>query len=225
MNCRNQGLTDLNSLLRKRRSDKHRFHFDRAVEGQSACTKATQAVFQNIVGIVSTVLNPLLTLPLLLSGYGAVGLTSVSVVLTVVRLAVDVVYARRLGMKIVLRSPDFALFKEIAVFSFFILLTSFAGQINSTIDKFLLARYIGSASVSVYDVGANFNSYLMMLSVTVSHVFVPRVNNYVAENKSDRELTELMTRVGRIQFYVMALIFGGFVLVGRYFIGIYAGDG
>ena len=64
-----------------------------------------------------------------------------------------------------------------------------------------------------------------MLSVTVSHVFVPRVNNYVAENKSDRELTELMTRVGRIQFYVMALIFGGFVLVGRYFIGIYAGDG
>ena len=182
-------------------------------------------VFQNIVGIVSTVLNPLLTLPLLLSGYGAVGLTSVSVVLTVVRLAVDVVYARRLGMKIVLRSPDFALFKEIAVFSFFILLTSFAGQINGTIDKFLLARYIGSASVSVYDVGAKFNSYLMMLSLTVSHVFVPRVNNYVAENKSDRELTELMTRVGRIQFYIMALIFGGFVLVGRYFIGIYAGDG
>lgn len=182
-------------------------------------------VFQNVIGIAGTVLNPMLALPLLLLGYGASGLTFVAVIVNAFRLAVDIFYARRLGMKFSLRSPDISLFKEIAVFSLFILLSSVAGQINSTVDKFLLARYIGSASVSVYDVGAKFNTYLMMFSVTVSNVFIPRVNNYVAEKRSNVELTELMTRVGRIQFYIMALVFGGFVLVGRYFIGIYAGDG
>ena len=182
-------------------------------------------VFQNIVGIIGTLLNPALTLPLLLLGVGATGVTLISVLVSVMRLAADIVYARRLGMRFSLRSPDAALFKEIAVFSFFILLTSVAGQINSTIDKFLLARFMGSASVSVYDVGAKFNTYLAMFSLTVSNVFVPRVNNIVAENGGNGELTELMTRVGRIQLYVTVLVFGGFVLVGRYFIGLYAGDG
>lgn len=182
-------------------------------------------VFQNVIGIAGTILNPLLALPLLLLGYGASGVTFIAVIVNAFRLAVDIFYARRLGMRFSLRSPDIALFKEIAVFSLFILLSSVAGQINSTVDKFLLARYIGSASVSVYDVGAKFNTYLMMFSVTVSNVFIPRINNYIAEKRSNGELTELMTRVGRIQFYIMTLVFGGFVLVGRYFIGIYAGDG
>ena len=182
-------------------------------------------VFQNVLGIAGTVLNPLLALPLLLLGYGASGVTFVAVVVNAFRLAVDIFYARRLGMRFSLRSPDMALFKEIAVFSLFILISSVAGQINSTVDKFLLARYIGSASVSVYDVGAKFNTYLMMFSLTVSNVFIPRINNYVAGKRSNEELTELMTRVGRIQFYIMTLVFGGFVLVGQYFIGIYAGDG
>ncbi len=182
-------------------------------------------IFQRILSIVTKILNPALTLPLLLLGYGSVGLTLVSLILSLACFVVNVIYCGKLGMKFSMRSPDKALFKEISVFSFFILLTSIAGQINTTIDKFLLARFNGSADVAVYEIGSKFEGYSIMLSTTVSSVFIPRINNYVAENRSDRDLVELMTRVGRIQSYIMSLLLFGFILVGRYFIGIYAGDG
>lgn len=43
------------------------------------------------------------------------------------------------------------------------------------------------------------------------------------DKKNNKDLTELFTRVGRIQFIILALIFGGFCVVGRYFIEIWAG--
>lgn len=179
----------------------------------------------NIVNLLATIISPCITLPLLLAGYGAVSLTFISVFLSFLTLISNIIFAKRIGFEFSLKNPDKSLFGEVFVFSSFIMLSVIAGQINTTIDKFLLARYIGSSSVAVYEIGCRFNSYLMSFSVTVSSVFIPRINNYVAEKRSNVELTELMTRVGRIQFYIMALIFGGFVLVGRYFIGIYAGDG
>lgn len=182
-------------------------------------------VFLNALNIVSSVCSPLLTLPLLMAGYGAVAFTSVSVFFNIATFVVNIFFALKIGFSVSLKNPDRELFKEILLFSAVVLLSAVAGQINSTIDKYLLARYIGAASVAVYEIGARFNTYLMSFSVTVSYVFVPRINTYVAEGRSNVELTELMTRVGRIQFYVMGLVFGGFVLVGQYFIGIYAGDG
>ena len=61
-------------------------------------------------------------------------------------------------------------------------------------------------------------------TLVVSSVFIPRVNAIVAKDENNnKDLTELFTRVGRIQFIILALIFGGFCVVGRYFIEIWAG--
>lgn len=82
----------------------------------------------------------------------------------------------------------------------------------------------GTAAVAVYSVGAQLNQYFVNFSTAVSSVFLPRVNRMVSEGKKEKELTELLARVGRIQFLILAYILGGFGILGRYFILIWAGE-
>lgn len=84
--------------------------------------------------------------------------------------------------------------------------------------------FSGTTAVAIYAVGGQINTMYMNLSTSVSSVFIPRVNAIVAKDENNnKDLTELFTRVGRIQFIILALIFGGFCVVGRYFIEIWAG--
>lgn len=111
------------------------------------------------------------------------------------------------------------------VFTFFIFLNQIVDQINWSIDKFLLGRLSGTISVAIYGVGAQINSLYIQFSSAVSNVFIPKVNRIVAESGDNKELTELFTRVGRIQFIIMSLILTGFVFFGKHFIMFWAGNG
>lgn len=87
-------------------------------------------------------------------------------------------------------------------------------QINWSVDKFVLGMFSGTTAVAIYAVGGQINTMYMNLSTSVSSVFIPRVNAIVAKDENNnKDLTELFTRVGRIQFIILALIFGGFVLL------------
>lgn len=181
--------------------------------------------FQRILSLLSTVLRPTITLPLLIMGYGSVGLTVASTTVTLGVAITDYYCAHKNKMKFSMGKPDIKLLKEIAVFSFFIFLTSLAGTMNSTIDRLLLSRYEGAGAVAVYEIGEKFNLYLMQFSIMISAVFVPQINMMVAKKRENKELTDLMIRIGRIQFILLAYVLGGFILVGKYFIGVYAGEG
>ena len=71
----------------------------------------------------------------------------------------------------------------------------------------------------------------MLFSTSVSGVFTPRIHKIVNATKEDnakqrKELTELFTKVGRIQFLILGLISTGIIFFGDYFIiHIWAGEG
>ncbi len=92
-------------------------------------------------------------------------------------------------------------------------------------DKFLLGRLSGTTAVAVYGVGGQINTMYTQFSTSISNVFVPKVNKIVANSGDGRELTSLFTRVGRVQFIVLALILTGFSFFGQSFIKFWAGDG
>ena len=64
----------------------------------------------------------------------------------------------------------------------------------------------------------------MQFSTAISTVFLPKVTGMVATGDNDRELSDLFIRTGRIQFVVMALILSGFIVFGKHFIILWAGD-
>ena len=178
-------------------------------------------LFQRIVSLAGTLCSPLLTLPLLLMGYGSVAMVSVSTFITVATLAVNLTYCRRvLHVRFAFKGFDFAVLREIASFSFFLFLNMIIDQVNWSVDKFILGHVSGTAAVAVYGVGSGINTLFIGFSTAISSVFAPRVNRIAAENGPDmhRQFTELMTRVGRIQYLVLMLIASGFVIFGKFFI-------
>ena len=181
--------------------------------------------FEKIVSICSTVLKPTVTLPLLLLGYGSVGMTVATTVVTIGVTIANFRCATRCGMKFRFGKIDKSLLREVLVFSVFIFITSVAGVINATIDTLLLSHFEGPKAVAIYEIGSKFNSYFMFFSLSVTGVFIPKVNMMVANEESNGGLTDLLIRIGRFQFMLMAFILGGFTLLGKFFIGIYAGAG
>ena len=98
-------------------------------------------------------------------------------------------------------------------------------QINWSVDKFLLGRLAGTTAVAIYGIGGQINTLYLQFSTSVSSVFVPKVNRIIAETGDNNELTRLFTKVGRIQFIIMALILSGFTFFGKAFIRFWAGNG
>lgn len=184
-------------------------------------------VFQKAVDLMRKLLNPILTIPLLFSGYRSIAVVMVTTILTFLALCVDIFYCfSRLCIKFNFNNMNFKLLKSITTFSFFVLINMIVDQINWNVDKFLLIRFSGTAAVAVYGVASLINSMYMQLSTQVSSLFSPRVNLMVAQdnNDMDEQLTNLFIKVGRVQFMILSLALFGFSVFGKYFIKLWVGE-
>lgn len=182
--------------------------------------------------MLKTVLSPLITIPCLLLGYGSISIVAVTVLLALVSdiLCVYYVFAK-LKNKFVFRGFEKGLFKSLLIYTSFIALNLIVDQVNNNLGKVLLGRFQGTEIVAVYSVGYTLYQYYMTFSSSISGVFTPRVHEIVNKTQEDvaaqkSQLTELFTKVGRIQFLLLGLLASGLVIFGKAFIvGFWAGEG
>lgn len=183
-------------------------------------------IFQKLVNIGKTILSPCLCIAALFLGYGSIGMVVVTTIVSLVVDIVNVIYCViKLKMKFSLRKPEWALLKEIAVFSIFIAINEVINQINWQTDKIVLGKIINGSAVAIYAVASTINSMYISFSTAISSVFTPTVHRIVEKNEPDtnQQLTNLFIKVGRIQFFVIMLILTGFIFFGQYFISVWAG--
>ena len=188
----------------------------------------TQEIFQKLVNMGITVISPVLTIALLFAGYGSIGMVIVTTAITIIVDLINVIFClTKLEMKISFIRPNFALLKDIFVFSIFIAINQIIDQINWQTDKIILGKVCNGAAVAVYAVGAQINNMFSSFSGAISGVFVPKVNAIVSKNEEDmdEQLTSLFIRVGRIQWFVLALVLTGFIFFGQFFVLKWAGEG
>lgn len=182
-------------------------------------------LFQKFLILLQNIFSPFLTLPLLIMGYGSVGMVSVTTFLTFVLLLSNIFYCfKKLHIRFEFKKFQAGLLKEMWVFTFFIFLNQIIDQVNWSVDKFLLGRFAGTTAVAVYGVGGQINTMYQQFSTSISNVFVPKVNRIVAESNDNNQLTKLFARVGRIQFIVLDLILSGFIFFGYPFVKMWAGE-
>lgn len=182
--------------------------------------------FQKMLVVLQNLLNPFLALPLLLLGYGSVGMVCVTTFLTIAKLVANAWFSlKKLNVRFVFHGFRFGLLKEMWIFTFFIFLNQIIDQVNWSIGKFLLGRLAGTTAVAIFGLGAQINSMYLQFSTSISNVFVPKVNRIVATSDDNRELTKLFTKVGRVQFIILALIFTGFIFFGQPFMIFWGGEG
>ena len=190
-----------------------------------------QFVFLKATEILRTVVSPLVTLPVLLAGYGSIGMVVITVTISVLVDVLRLIYCfGKLHIRVLFRGFDGAVLKDIAVFSGFIAINMVVDQVNNNLDKLIITRFCGTAATAVYAVGQQLHTYFISFSTAVSSVFTPRIHQLVQDNKDDKArlrtvLTELFVRVGRIQFLILSLVCTGIIFFGKPFIYFWAGPG
>lgn len=181
-------------------------------------------VFQNAIQIIRQITTPLVVLPILLMGYGSVGMVIVTVSINIIIELSIIYYAiKKIDMRFSFYNFDKGLLREMIIYSSYIFMNMIVDQVNSNMDKTILGRFQGTVSVAIYSLGANLRIYYQQISTAVSNVFTPRIHRMVAKKSSDEELTLLFTRIGRIQFILLSLVLSGFIFYGRPFITLWAG--
>lgn len=189
-------------------------------------TAHEQFIFPKLVAILRQILNPLVMIPLLLLGYKSLGMTVATTCLNLIFIWVNLYYCFKvLKIKIKFNNMDFSVLKEIIGYSFFVFLNMIVDKIYWSTDQFILGSVRGTVAVAIYSIGSTFNQYYMNFSTAISGVFLPKVTKMVTQNATDEEISNLFIRTGRIQFILMSFILSGFILVGKDFIAIWAGEG
>lgn len=188
-------------------------------------------VFLKSIGIIRTVFSPLLIISVLLLGYKSVALAILTVSINFI---VDIIYLIYvfvvLKNKFYFRNFEKGLFKSLFGFTIFIAINLIVDEINSNMDKLLLGRYSGTASVAIYSVGYTLYNYYRQFSTSIYGVFTPKIHKIYNANKDNlqclkAELSSLFIKVGRIQFIILALIATGLLFFGKPFIHFWAGEG
>ena len=187
----------------------------------SLITAHERFAFGKLVAILNTVLTYGGILVVLMRGYRSVAMATVT---TVVSIALKLFMAwyclRRMKVRIRFARPEWDMLRSIFAFSFFVFLNILIDQLYASTDKFVLGAVCGTAAVTVYTVGVQFNGYFQQLSTAVSGVFMPQVTRMYAEGAGGKEYSPLFIRIGRLQFVLLSFVLAGFAAFGRQFIAL-----
>lgn len=190
----------------------------------SIITAYEDFIFQKVLNIIRIILNTVVMICLLKMGYKAIAMVIVHTVFNVLTLLLNYIYCvRKLKVKFIYKRFDFGFLKEVAIYSFWIFLNAIMDKIYWSTGQFVLGAVSGTTAISVFAVGITLCGMYMSFSTAISSVFLPKVSGMVAIDSSDKEISDLFIRTGRIQYIVLAFILSGFIVFGKAFIRIWAG--
>ena len=132
------------------------FTFPMSIWG-SIMTAYERFVFQRIVSIIRSILNPIVMVALLVVGYKAIAMVIVTTLFNVVTLCVNWWYCKyRLSIKIRFTRFKWEFLKEVSIYSFWIFLNAIMDRIYWNTGQFILGVYHGTEAVAIYSVAVSY---------------------------------------------------------------------
>ena len=191
-------------------------------------TSHERFVFLQLINIITTVLNPIVNIVVLYLGFKSIGMVASSLALNIIIQILYICYVKRsIGLKPNYKNMPKHLLKEIFVFSLWIFVANVVTQLYNSTDTLIIGAIptLATIGVAVYNIGVTFSTMVQSFSVGILSVLTPKVNGMVFSGKNNSELTDLMIRIGRLQCYIVSLVVTGFIVFGRQFIHLWAGEG
>lgn len=183
-------------------------------------------VFANGLNLIANVGRHVLNLVVLYIGFRSVSLAVLSLIFTVAVAIVNIIFCfRKLHIRIGFSKFRASFYREVFLYSFFILVDVIVSQLYNSTDNVVLGKFCGSAVVAVYGIGMVFESYFMQFSTSIAGVFLPHISKLVVQPDGKPEISRLFVKVGRIQFAVLMLVLVGYIVLGQQFIELWAGPG
>ena len=182
-------------------------------------------VFLKTSQLITLIAQPILILLLGKLMPNALVITIVVLAMNILCATLQRIYARGyLHVSYRFHGWDMRLVRGLLGFSVSIVMVTVADQIFWSSGKLVVAYYFGSALVAVYAVGAQVYSAYMQAGLAVSGVFFQRVSELYHREHDASALSALFTKVGRVTFLICSVILGGYIVLGRDFVTLWAGD-
>lgn len=182
-------------------------------------------VYQKVLSIISSIIKPIIMIPLLFLGYKSITLCIVITIVNLIIVLSNYYYCKnKLKITVKYQGYDKTLFWEMLSYSIFIFLGVIADKVNWSVDQFILGLTSGTIAISIYSLASQLNSLFINLSTALSSVLLPKISKMVANNANSKELTNEMIKIGRIQYYIIFLMASSLVLFGKNFIIWWAGS-
>lgn len=162
----------------------------------------------------------------LLCGLGLYALVTVNAVTGAVMLLVKWrLLKKTTKLKINLRYFDKGLLKEIFSFSLWVTVSSICSRLIFNITPSILAITVSSTAITLFNLASVIEGYTYTFASAVDGMFIPKIARLVEKDASGQSVQPLLTKVGRIQFFIITLIFVGFIAVGKEFVYLWLGQG
>ncbi len=180
-------------------------------------------VFGKAIHLLSSILPPVLTIPMLIRGYGAAMVLCIKMAVDGITFLLNSIFClKSLKIRFDLRKGDVCLLRNIILFAGAIAVQSVMDQLNWQIDKWILGRVRGTGEISVYSVGSSLNQYYIILAGALSGVFIAKINRLAAQGNM-AELNRLFQRTSRILAFFVFWIMTSYIFFGKSFIRCWAG--
>ena len=163
---------------------------------------------------------------LLLLGFKSIAIVALHTILSVIsRVVMVLIVFCKLKIVPTFKGIQFSKAKEIVSYSGFILLQMVATQINSMADQVLIGALVSSASVvlGVYAVGSQVNQYFKSFGGAINGTIMPGVVRMIENNEKTEVVQAEMTRIGRLNFMFIGIIWCVFLVFGEQFVALWAG--
>lgn len=134
-----------------------------------------------------------------------------------------VVFKRKSKLSIQWTYFNMSELKSIFSFSMWTFGSGLAQRLRLTLVPSLLGILSNSSEIAIFAMGMSLEGMVYTISSAINGLFLPTVSRMVHMQKKD-EMLNLMIRVGRLQFYVIGLIFSGFFIFGRSFLLLWVGE-
>lgn len=181
--------------------------------------------YPKLLSIGKTLLRVLSIVILLSLGYNVIAIVVIDTILNFLFLLVSMAYVFIvLKVKIKFHGFDKSLFKELFNYSSLIFISVIVDQLYWRIGHLVLGIVAGTNEVALFAIGMTFGQYFITFSTAMSGLFLPKVTKMVVNKATGEELTDLLIKTGRLQFFVLGLALGGFLIFGRSFIYLWVGE-
>lgn len=128
------------------------------------------------------------------------------------------IYVRR---KVKFNFRNLELFKHIRPM-FLVVILSNASVLYTQLDRVMIGKYNGTTEVAFYTMAQNISYMINTALLTLIHVSIPRLGNYIANKKNDKYI-KLLNKVSQIYLMIVFPASIGMLLLSKEIIFIYGG--
>lgn len=159
----------------------------------------------------------------LLLGYGLYALVLVNVISGIVTIIAKLwVIKRFTATNVNIKYENKYELREIISFSGWSTIVALAQRFVFTIVPTLLGVFTGSSAIAVFGIANILEGYVFTFANAIGGMFLPKVSRVYAQGGED--ILPLMTKIGRIQYMVVAAVIIGFICLGDDFIRLWVGN-